>query len=110
MIREGGEGKTVFGTFTGDGTRNRKIDLGFTPRAVLVFSENGFTGYYEQNGHYDYYGGLALEGHPIVFKNTDAYQLVAVTDGGFTVDYYNGTSNHCYVNQSNELRFYVAWA
>lgn len=87
----------AFGWYQGDGTAKRKIDLGFTPKAVLVMRTDGVTTY-RGTSSYAYCGGLALTGRNASASNTQgvaewnsALTLVAVTDGGF------------YVNQTDDI-------
>jgi len=49
----------VVGAYVGDGAARRNISLDFSPKAVLVVSQDGAMG-----GGYSYFGGLALAGHP----------------------------------------------
>jgi len=51
----------VVGTYTGDGTSGRSIDLGFMPSAVLVTSKDGEVHYWS-SGVNEYYGGLTVQG------------------------------------------------
>ena len=53
-----GRANIVFGSYTGDGTQNRVINLGYAPKWVLLASEQGETG----NAR----GGLATPGHPVL--------------------------------------------
>ena len=53
--------RVVFGTYTGDGAASKHIELGFPPKALLLFCQNGRTSYCVSYGMA--YGGLALEGH-----------------------------------------------
>lgn len=65
----------VNGSYTGDGTRDRDIDLGFKPRMVLIPAD-------------EYYSFMAMEG----FYNA----LLSITETGFRVSYisvYNFTPN-----------------
>ena len=89
------------GTFTGDGTQNRLISLGFTPKAVLVMETNGFT-CLQYNGTY-VSGGLALVDQPVVNGSTT---LVAVSTGGFTVSYFSDTAR---CNRTNVVYVYLAF-
>lgn len=62
----------VAGQYSGTGTDNRLINLGFTPRAVLLIDQSaGMT-----NG-YNWYGGLAVQ-------DGDS-TVLAIAEGGFTV-------------------------
>ena len=69
------------GSYTGDGTENRVISLGRTPKAVLVMENGGKM--YLPNSHATY-GGLAVTGSPIIYQY-DTQQAVAVVTNGFRV-------------------------
>lgn len=68
----------VTGTYIGDGQASRKIILGFTPKALFVFTGTGTT----RNGNF-YYGGLALNGHRIQMNSTTP--VVEIVSNGFNV-------------------------
>ena len=79
--------KVAVGTYTGDGAASRTIALSFTPKAVLVLTEDGRINY--DDGHQFYYGGLALTGLPAQLNYNGVYHnIVQVTANGFEV-YYN---------------------
>ena len=67
-----------FGMFNGDSEDSQFISLGFTPKAVLVVSENG-----GMQDDFDYQGGLALPDHPCLY-NSD-HPIVTVETNGFRV-------------------------
>ena len=61
------ENSVVFGTYTGDGTAERFIELDFTPVAVEVYRKDG--GQFNAWGTpHEYAGGLALKGLDYVMK------------------------------------------
>ena len=70
----------VFGTYVGDGTATRVIDLGFRPKLVILTDENGIF-----NTTSGFQGGVAVDG-------AGSYAL-AVCDEGFTVYLPGGYSN-----------------
>lgn len=74
------------GAYIGNGTASRLISLGFRAKAVLVASQYGFTGY-GGNG-YMFYGGLALDGHPVSYNGNE--MIVKVDAAGFYVYTSNG--------------------
>ena len=62
--------RIVTGTYTGDGTADRTIYLGFRPKAVLLFPEDGTTCfYYCPPNYFTCQGGLILDGYPLRLKN-----------------------------------------
>ena len=97
-----GKAEIVAGTYTGDGTASRTIDLGRTPDAVLVIDWYG-----NINSGYLTYGGLALEGRPC-FKSSDP--ALALVDGGFTVAYkQQSVSNFVATNYDGHTYYYLAF-
>ena len=52
-----GRANIVFGTYTGNGAETRTLNLGITPKWIIVFTESGYT----DSG----YGGLAAVNFPI---------------------------------------------
>lgn len=90
--------RVVTGTYTGDGARERKIELGFTPLAVLVMREDGAMG-----GGYSYFGGLALPGHPVTYAKSS--EVLAMAEGGFIVHSYQLSASY-YVSGNDEEQPY----
>lgn len=76
----------VVGTYQGDDTENRKISLGFTPRAVFVTDSRGVM--VEGNIHF---GGFST--------TTRSSAGVTISDGGITV--YNNKAQQYYTNRSS---------
>lgn len=82
----------VIGSYVGDGSSSREIELGFPPMAVLLFDANGNVSD-DVNG---YAGGLALPGlavsanvGSVVYDATwsDSYSVLMLTETGFKVNY-----------------------
>lgn len=94
--------RMVFGTYTGNGTADRLINLGAAVAAVLVEDAQGRRPDYAQ---YIVFGGLALEGSPT--KNN----AVVVTQNGFKVSAGSGDSGKIDLraNLKNEVYHYAAW-
>ena len=89
------------GSYIGDGAESRFISLGFTPTAVLVVSQHG-----DMGGGYTYYGGLALEGHPVQDGTSVVVQVAAA---GFTVRSYQiSASYHAASNGKGVVYHYLA--
>lgn len=101
----GGEsGGVVVGTYTGDGTVGRIIDLGFTPKAVIIASCDGRMG----DGN-NMFGGIVLPDYPLGKTHFDIYGKAAaeIVDGGFRLSY---LSNYGFVvNQKSVLCYYIAF-
>lgn len=70
--------EVIFGTYTGDGTASRFINLGFTPVAVEVYDKLGRQGGASGGLNNYYYGGLALNGYP-------CRDVIEVVENGFNV-------------------------
>ncbi|MFR3786328.1 MAG: hypothetical protein ACLTWR_03400 [Agathobaculum desmolans] len=73
--------EVYFGTYTGDGAASRLINIGFTPKAVLVLCGGYAT--YVNSGQTHWYGGLALTGKPV--KASDGRSVLTIETGGFRV-------------------------
>lgn len=95
------------GTYTGDSTKNRKILLPFTPRAVYVAQSDGMSGFQQGNFYY-VYSGFALKNFPVAVKGVKA---IEITDGGFIVTR-DVTTSDTYViantNQNGVIYHYIA--
>ena len=100
--------RIVTGTYTGDGAMSRTISLGFTPKAVFVITAHGQV--YDFYSGRLYYGGLALQGHPLQWINpTVDEKAMEIVDGGFMVFYntiYNGQNS--YTNVEGTEYYYMA--
>lgn len=80
----GGKAKIVAGTYSGDNQTSRIITLGFTPKAVMIWTSAG-----RQEYGNSAYGGLALLDHP-------CNGLFSIVENGFQVyesDYKHGNSS-----------------
>ena len=91
-----GRANIVFGTYTGDGTKNRLINLGITPKWVLLFPELGDY----SNGS----GGLCAPGHPIVSKSDAIHMIV----GGTKIQVSENTDTGSKTNMYNTVYYYLA--
>ena len=100
--------RIVTGTYTGDGAMSKTISLGFTPKAVFVITAHGQV--YDFYSGRLYYGGLALQGHPLQWINpTVDEKAMEIVDGGFMVFYntiYNGQNS--YTNVEGTEYYYMA--
>ena len=94
------------GSYVGNGAVKRKIEVGFTPRAVFVMRRDGqcTTGGY-------YYSGLAVAGSDAngqEFKTgaiwSDEDTMVAITEDGFYVNFCNLVRT----NASGDTYHYIA--
>jgi len=73
-----------FGKYMGDASAEQFIDLGFVPKAVYVYREDGQTGSVYSTNSYRY-GGLATADMPLVVNSATMLKLEGT---GFWV-YYN---------------------
>lgn len=95
--------KIVFGAYSGNGTASRTIDLGFTPKALLVVRN---TGQFSINSMKpELYGGLAYTGHNITCSSGTVLNIV---ENGFKV-YYNRADIFIYTNVSGVEYYYIAF-
>ena len=97
------------GSYVGNGAVKRKIELGFTPKAVLVMRRDGVSGYFASG--FTYCGGLAITGHDAYYLGQgsgavwdDGMTILAITEGGFYVNYSNMVAS----NESGYIYYYVA--
>ena len=95
-----GKSSIVFGTFSGDGTTERTVTLGFTPRIVYTCTRWGTAG--QITGSEYCYGGLAEREHPVVFRSENCIEIVS---GGFVV---RAPDDYTRTNCSNEVYYYIA--
>ena len=91
-----GKCSVIVGTYTGDGAAERTISLGVTPKAVLVFSQFGYT--YVNAA----WGGLAVTGSPVA----NGLSVVEITTGGFLVYNRNPGRSNIADQKYNYLAFY----
>ena len=97
--------KFVVGNYGGDDEETKYINLGFTPKAVLVVDSAGRTGY--QTGSYPVIcGGLALWDDRPVQGNAVAIELL---DGGFAVHKPSG-NGYIRTNEAGGNYYYIAFA
>ena len=101
--------KITFGTYTGDRTAFRVIDLGFTPSALYLRPEYGSVLYI--NGEHTYYrGGLVLPGHALVRQaNSEDIVVLGIVEEGFQVAYVDDYRLHLHTNDSDFEYFYIAF-
>jgi hypothetical protein len=94
----GGKGKCVAGSYTGTGTANRTIALGFAPKIVFLFGTingNSAFAYFTENGHAYGTGGDASGG----VGNTNW----AIAENGFVVG-----KTYQWMNDSGKTNTYLA--
>ncbi|OUQ56408.1 hypothetical protein B5E56_13095 [Flavonifractor sp. An112] len=96
----------IVGTYVGDGSHNRTIDLGFMPRLLYVCNEIGTT-FSSTNYSLDYHGGLVFPDLPAVAN--DVIYLCA-TESGFQVIYqedqvYGTNQTYYYTTNLKSVRF-----
>ena len=107
--------KIKAGYYTGDGQANKTINVGFTPKAVLVVNHYGQM-YILQGGAYNsHYGGLAVTGSASYSSTQYSNQrpvTLEITTNGFIVHYttVSGSANaNSYTNVANSVYHYIAF-
>ena len=102
----------VTGMYDGNNTQGRVIDLGFTPKAVLLFDAEGNT----HDDVDDLHGGLALRNYNVISRNasntytttwSNTYCVLGIVTNGFRVNYY--TSQEIRSNESGHRYYYIAF-
>ena len=102
----------VTGMYDGNGAAGRVIDLGFTPKAVLVMDAEGNT----HDDVDDLHGGLALLGYNVIDRNasntytttwSNTYCVLGIVSGGFRVNYNSGREIRS--NESGHRYYYIAF-
>ena len=93
----------VFGAYEGDGTASRTINLGFTPKAVILCDDMGRQ--FQGSGSRGLFGGIAITGHPCASGSSKAIEIV---ENGFNVAY-NSEENPARTNQSLVVYHFIAF-
>ena len=102
----------VTGMYDGNNVQGRVIDLGFTPKAVLLFDAEGNT----HDDIDDLHGGLALRNYNVICRNasntytttwSNTYCVLGIVSGGFRVNYY--TSREIRSNENGHRYYYIAF-
>lgn len=98
----------VVGSYTGDGTAERTISLGFTPSAVIVFkTPPRLSNNYMTMSNF----GLAINNNPM-YGYTNNYPIINIVSHGFKVYYYKDPSLNYYdqdTNDNNKIYNYIAF-
>ena len=95
--------KIVVGAYTGDGTVDRIISLGFTPQALILCRRDG-----AMYTSYACFGGIAFQGHPgCVMYGASAFEIV---NGGFRVTHATASPStfSFQTNVNNTEYYYIA--
>ena len=99
-----GMARVLIDSYTGDGAETRFINLGVTPKAVLVCSSK-----YGFHSDGEMYGGLAITGTPCKYGDIP---IVEIVNNGFNVGYRDTSSTQdedACTNVSSELYSYIAF-
>lgn len=100
-----GAGKIVVGSYTGNGAESMTINLGFTPRAVLVIGREG-----QMKDGYYYYGGLAVAGSDAITEFQKSNKIISIVPSGFTVYFGNYDSGYQNIATNNiSIHHYIAF-
>ena len=97
--------KIAAGSYTGSGAASRTISLGFTPKAVLVMTQDGTT-----HSNNIIHGGLAVTGSPAqLVTGSKDFLGVSIVSSGFRV-YYDASDNYykSYANVKDRIYHYLA--
>lgn len=90
----------IFGRFKGNSQPSQFIDIGFTPKAILLMTENGLMA---DSGSFQ--GGLALLNAPCIkFNGQKIFEIVA---NGLVC--YLNTNEYIYCNDKNYTLTYIAF-
>lgn len=96
--------EVVFGTYTGDETASRTINLGFTPVAVVVCDEMGRQ--FQSSGTRGIFGGIAVTGHPCASSSTN--KAIEIVENGFNVAY-NSEETPARTNRGRITYYFIAY-
>lgn len=96
----------VFGSYVGNGSATRKIELDFTPSALYVVASDG-TPFRHIGGTSQHCGGLIFWGEPALdtFKKR---AFLEICENGFRVAYNVDYSIYLCTNQPDEKYHYIA--
>ena len=99
-------GEIITGTYIGDGTTIRTINLGFKPKWVIVWPRTSL--YSNGKSEFYRYCGLAVTsaGQRIEIDNSSAISM-DIVDSGFEVRY---NASYCRTNVNGDLYKYIAQA
>lgn len=76
----------IVGSYNGDGTQQRTINIDATPRYLFVFLQNGATMYNLGGGSDNrIFGGFAYTNNPV--KSINGYDAIKIINNGFIVTY-----------------------
>ena len=106
----------VFGTYTGnapqypedDTVHSQTINLGFTPKAVIV-CRRGYQMYFENGARNGVTGGIALDGHPIDIDNKGWKPVEIVTNGFKVLTAMSDSSNYAVANNYGDTYHFIAF-
>lgn len=90
-----GKAEVVFGTYTGNRSSRRTIQLEFTPTVLLLIAAGGVPSSYS--------GGLTALGHPL--KN-QFKTFLEIVENGFQVAYWEDAAH---TNSQNSVYHYLAF-
>ena len=102
----------VTGVYDGNGSTGRVIDLGFTPKAVLLMDAEGNT----HDDVDDLHGGLALRNYNVISRNasntytttwSNTYCVLGIVSGGFRVNY--NSDQEIRSNENGHRYYYIAF-
>lgn len=109
-----GARKYIVGAYNGNNTGSRFINLGVTPKAVLVENNLGGRASYGATAYMYATGALAVTGANAVWVDNynQTFNILTIEDGGFNVYYKNsssGASRGAYTNFNEYTYIYIAF-
>ena len=96
--------KIAAGTYTGDGTAERVIELGFAPKCVYVCPPSGNLSHSTTH----FFGGFAVVGSPAITGYTVDPNPVTVVENGFRVLYHQKDGRYVLTNNEGQVYHYFA--
>ena len=103
-------GVPITGTYTGDGTASRDINLGFSPSIVFIFCTNRKTNTSNANNLTAVYDAQIYKGYTSYVEA--GKEIGAITASGFRITHTGGGSSNVttsYINTSGLVYAYVAY-
>ena len=94
----------VFGVYTGDGTAERTINLGFRPTAVEVYKKDGTQKGMPSGSYTQYMGGFAIDGYNC---STGSDNCIEIVSDGFKI-FYAGYET-ARTNENNTTYYFIAY-
>lgn len=99
--------KSVMGSYIGDGSTNRKITIGITPKLLIIFGSSGSSITLNNNdtgwGHY-----YSSNSGNLIITTNDIKIIAKIVDGGFNISYHSSNTYSYSCNEYNASYSYMA--